>query len=215
MRVYTTLRGRFGFQNWWPGDTADEILVGAVLTQQTSWKNVERALANLKDTGMLSVEKLAVADLKMLERLVKPCGFYRQKAVRIRNISSYILANHKGMTGLLRRRAGALRRELLSLDGVGEETADAVALYAGNKRTFVVDAYTRRIVGRLYGIDTGISYGKMQCLITDNIDNRLAVYKDLHAQFVELGKRFCRTRPLCRTCPLNEGCGSFKLLSER
>ncbi len=209
-QLYKKLRSRFGYLNWWPGETRDEIVIGAILTQQATWKNVEKAIANLKSENALDLRKIRRMGLRRLERLVRPSGFYRQKASRLKGIASYIFTNYGSLDGMFDKSTAELRKELLSLNGVGRETADSIILYVANKPIFVVDAYTKRIMSRVYGIDERIDYDELRGLISDKIGKSLDLYKDFHAQFVELGKEHCRPRPLCENCPINEYCRYFK-----
>ena len=162
--LYVKLRHKFGFLDWWPGDTKLEIVVGAILTQNTSWKNVEKAIANLKKERMLSMEKLAGSSIRNIEEAIKPSGFYRQKAKRLQNIIQHISSNYKSLDNFFDKNVEELRKELLSLNGIGNETADSIILYAAGKPTFVIDAYTKRIMNRAYGIDKDIKYEELKAL---------------------------------------------------
>ncbi|MDE1851257.1 MAG: endonuclease [Candidatus Micrarchaeota archaeon] len=199
--LYGRLRKRFGYLDWWPGETRDEIVIGAMLTQQTSWSNVEKAIASLKEADSLDFGKISSMNLKRLERLIRPSGFYRQKARRLKAFASYVCGNYGSTVAMFRKDADSLREELLSLDGIGPETADSIILYAAGNPTFVVDAYTRRIISRIYGTEPDMDYDNLKTLITANIKHDIELYSDFHAQFVELGKRHCRTRPICGNCP--------------
>ncbi len=203
--VYSKLRARFGFLNWWPGETPDEILIGAVLTQNTAWKNVEKAILNLRKAGLLTVAGIAQAESKSIEMLIKPSGFYRQKAVRLKSICAHI-QGRGGLKAFFSTETSELRQELLGLKGIGCETADSILLYAADRNVFVIDAYTKRVMSRVYGIDEGTEYAAMQRRITEGIPHSLALYKDFHAQFVELAKRHCRKIPRCQNCPLQHVC---------
>ncbi len=207
-RIYDKLRGRFGFLNWWPGDTHFEIFVGAVLTQQTTWKNVEKAIANIKRAGRMDLDSISRMHLRNLEAMVKPSGYYRQKARRLHDICSIIKREYGSIDGLFKLGSAELRARLLSMKGIGEETADSIALYAAGKPTFVVDAYTRRIMHRIdHKISEKISYGDLKLMFESNLKPDLTLYKDFHAQFVELGKNICKKRdPLCGGCPLKSVC---------
>ncbi|MEM0154492.1 MAG: hypothetical protein QW814_01505 [Methanothrix sp.] len=206
MELYGLMRRRFGFLNWWPGDTKDEIFIGAILTQQTSWKNVEKAISNLKKSRAMSVSMLSRMDTAGIEKLVKPSGFYRQKAKRLKSLSSIIMSKHRSLKGLFNLSAEKLRETLLGMDGIGPETADSIILYAAGKPTFVVDAYTKRIMHRVFGIDPSISYDGLKAIFESSLPKKLELYKDFHAQFVELGKRYCKTKPLCIECPAFKLC---------
>ncbi|MEM3841549.1 MAG: hypothetical protein QXN59_02570 [Candidatus Micrarchaeaceae archaeon] len=206
LRIYSLLRKRFGFQNWWPGDTADEILIGAVLTQQTSWNNVEKALRNLKAAGALSVEAVSAIGIGRLERLIKPSGFYRQKARRLKSLCSKIMS-YGSLEGFFSMPIGELRRELLGLSGIGPETADSIILYAAGKPSFVIDAYTRRAMERICGVGASESYEELQEYFSSRIRRSTKLYKDMHAQFVELCKHYCKkSEPICAECPLRRYC---------
>ena len=204
--LYKKLRDNFGYLNWWPGDTKVEIVVGAILTQNTAWKNVEKAIKNLKERKMLSLERLTSAKPKELEEAIRPSGFYKQKAKRLSNLFKYIKANYSTLERFFDKDKNELRNELLNLNGIGNETADSIVLYAAEKPTFVIDAYTRRIMNRVYGIDEGIEYNKLKEYFESRLRSDLELYKDFHAQFVELGKRFCKKKPLCDECPIRDYC---------
>lgn len=200
------MRERFGFRGWWPGETKDEIIIGAILTQQASWSNAEKAIANLKDGNCLDLRRISAMDVKRLEKLVRPSGFYRQKARRLKGLAFHIFSNYSDLDEMLGKETAELRKELLSLEGIGPETADSILLYAAGKRTFVIDAYTKRIMSRIYGTDPEMDYDNLKTLITDNIKDTLSLYSDFHAQFVELGKRNCRIKPVCSNCPASTIC---------
>ena len=206
LEVYETLRGHFGFLDWWPGDTADEILIGAVLTQNTSWKNVEKAILNLKKEGMLSVKRISTASITKLQRMIRPSGYYRQKALRLKGICSHITANYATLENFFSQDTADLRKELLSLNGIGPETADSIILYSAEKLIFVIDAYTRRAVQRIYGEKNEHGYAELQSLMQRSIPPDIKLYNDFHAQFVELGKNYCRKKPVCGECPLHGAC---------
>ncbi len=204
---YKLLNAKFGFLNWWPAGSKEEVVAGAILTQQTSWKNVEKAIQNLKTSDVISVEKLAKINLKKLEKLVRPSGFYRQKAKRLKNFMNYTYENYKTLYNLFDKTPEELRKELLKLNGVGKETADSITLYAAEKPVFVIDAYTIRIIKRVYGLKMG--YDELQNFIQSKIEKNTVLYKDFHAQLVELGKNYCKTKPLCEDCPVNVFCDFY------
>jgi endonuclease-3 related protein len=204
--LYTKLMHRFGYLNWWPGDTKLEIIAGAILTQNTSWKNVEKAIRNLKEEGMLSMHKLAESNIKSIEHAIRPSGFYKQKANRLKGTISYILANYKTLDSFFGKSTEELRKELLSLNGIGNETADSIILYAAGKPTFVIDAYTKRIMNRIYGIDKNAEYMELKSLFENTLEKNTRLFKDFHAQFVELGKNFCKSEPICNECPVKNYC---------
>ena len=206
--VYKLLRGRFGFLDWWPGDTQFEIFTGAILTQQTSWKNVEKALANMKAHGCMDLDSVSGMKLDKLERIIRPSGYYKQKARRLRSICIFVKREYGSLNKLFKLDFGELRQILLSLNGIGNETADSILLYAANKPTFVIDAYTRRALHRIDpSVDEEIGYEVLKAIFEARIRRDLTLYKDFHAQFVELGKNFCKKRdPICSECPLNGIC---------
>lgn len=184
IKLYDTLLDKFGHKNWWPADTPFEVVVGAVLTQQTRWENVEKAIRNMKENGLMAEEPLARADLENLEGLVRCTGFYRQKAKRLKHVSTFFYEN----PGILDKPVDELRDTLLSLNGVGEETADSIVLYAADKPKFVIDAYTKRICACM-GIEG--DYGKLQSLFESSLPVDVPLYKEFHALIVEYGKQFC------------------------
>lgn len=206
-RLYALSRKNFGFLNWWPGQTAFEVIVGAVLTQQTSWSNVEKAINNLKSSKLLDLRKIAHAQTSTIELLIRPTGYFRQKAERLQSLCRFIENEYDSLETFLELDKNELREKLLSQKGIGKETCDSIMLYAAGKRIFVVDAYTKRILARVFGIAENIGYDEAQALLQNNIKQSTVLFKDMHAQFVELGKNFCKkTNPICNSCPLNKMC---------
>jgi endonuclease-3 related protein len=202
--MYEILFRALGPQHWWPGEGAAEISIGAVLTQNTAWSNVERAIVNLRKEGALGMEALARMPLRRLERLVRPSGYFRQKTRRLKGFAAHAL-RRGGLAAWYRRPAAALREELLSLHGIGPETADSILLYAASKKSFVVDAYTRRVLLR-HGFSHGrLPYGALKAFLEESLPRSLRLYNEFHALFVNAGKRWCRRRnPLCASCPLRD-----------
>ena len=192
VEVYNKLLDQFGHKHWWPADTSFEVVAGAILTQQTKWENVEKAIKNLKERGCMKAESLSRIELDEVEVMVRCTGFYRQKAKRLKDISTFFFEN----PGILEKPADELRDVLLSLNGVGEETADSIVLYAADKPRFVIDAYTRRICGCM-GIEGG--YPELQSLFEDSIPQDVSMYKEFHALIVEYGKQFCGKKR-CTEC---------------
>lgn len=190
--VYNKLLGQFGHKHWWPADTPFEVAGGAILTQQTKWENVEKAIKNLKKRGCMEAESLSRIELEEIEEMVRCTGFYRQKAKRLKDVSTFFFEN----PGILEKQVDELRDVLLSLNGVGEETADSIVLYAADKPRFVIDAYTRRIC-RCMGIEGG--YSELQSLFEDSIPQDVSMYKEFHALIVEYGKQFCGKKQ-CTEC---------------
>jgi len=212
MAIYDALLRAQGHRDWWPGDTPFEVMVGAILTQNTAWSNVETAIAGLKEAGLLEPAPLAGAARTAIERAVRPSGYFRQKARRVRDLARHLVDGYGGDVGLFfARPTDEVREELLSLKGIGPETADSMLLYAGGHPVFVVDAYTHRIFGRL-GLAQGLAYDGMQALFTGSLDPDAGLFNDYHAQLVELGKNHCRPGPRCGECPLRRMCPSSSAL---
>jgi len=206
--IYKKLRAHFGYLNWWPAESDFEVFVGAMLTQQTSWRNVELALANLKGAGVLSIESIARMPLPKLQRLIRPSGFYRQKAIRLKSICAGILKEHSSFKGMMSLGKDELRERLLSYIGIGYETADSIILYAAHKPSFVIDAYTKRAMHRIHPkISEQVDYEELKSYFESRLRKDTRLYKDFHAQFVELGKNYCqKTDPDCAHCPIREMC---------
>ncbi len=204
-RFYEVLDAAFGPQHWWPGETRDEVILGAVLTQNTAWRNVERAIDRLKSAKALALRSIRALDEADLAALIRPAGTYRVKARRLKALVSWIDARCDGdLDALFAKDAARLRAGLLGVPGVGPETADAIMLYAGSIPTFVVDAYTLRVLRRHFVIDEAAEYDDVQALFHCHLDRDPGVFGQYHALFVELGKRFCKPRANCDVCPLRD-----------
>ncbi len=203
-RFYRALLARFGPQHWWPGETPFEIVVGAILTQNTSWTNVEKAMARLKAAAVLSVEGLETTAEPQLAELIRSSGYYHQKARNLKAFLTYLRREHGGsLDRMFALPTPRLRRELLQIRGIGEETADSILLYGGGHASFVVDAYTRRILERHSLIEGNASYQDIQELFHRRVPPDAQVYNEFHALLVEAGKRHClRAGPRCAGCPL-------------
>lgn len=195
-QIYNILLTEFGHQNWWPADTPFEVVIGAILTQQTRWTNVEQAIINLKRDGLLKPDPLAKADVKLIEELIHCCGFYRQKASRLINIAKYFTQN--GIEKVFSMPTDELRTKMLTLNGVGNETADSIVLYAANKPKFVIDAYTTRIMNCL-GING--NYTTLQEMFEKELPSDVSIYKEYHALIVEFAKTYCGKKR-CSECLL-------------
>lgn len=204
MEIYRRLYAHFGPQHWWPGETPFEVVVGAVLTQNTNWQNVERAIANLKAAGLLSLEALRGLSLEELARLIRPAGYFNLKARRLRSLLDLIAGELGGrLERLWEPPLERSRERLLSVWGVGPETADSILLYAGGQPVFVIDAYTFRILGRHGLARQGMDYHQLQALFMDHLPRDPALYNEYHALLVRLGKELCRkANPRCGGCPL-------------
>jgi endonuclease-3 related protein len=200
---YNALYKRYGPQGWWPASNELECMLGAILTQNTAWKNVERALENLKREGLISIEKLASIPLHSLANLIRPSGYFNQKAVKIKNLVRFIIEDYGGdIRRMFEEDKEKLREGLLGIKGIGPETADSIMLYAGNKPVFVVDSYTYRVLSRHGLIPEEAGYGEIQELFMDSFPEDARLFNEYHALLVKLGKEHCRRSPLCEGCPL-------------
>jgi endonuclease-3 related protein len=206
--LYQTLLDHFGPLNWWPADSPFEVVIGAILTQNTAWTNVELAIANLKEEQTLSPERLSDIPLDQLEELIKPSGFFRQKANRLQNLSRYLVTEwQSNLNDFCSGPLDEARERLLARPGIGPETADSILLYAAYRPSFVVDAYTRRIferVGVLWGNET---YAEVRQIFMQTLPEDVALYNEYHALIVQLAKTCCKKRkPLCNKCPICKLC---------
>lgn len=203
--VYKKLLAEFGPQKWWPAETAFEVAVGAILTQSTNWKNVERAIRNLKTRRVFSPEKLHRLTQGKLARFIRPAGYYHVKAARLKNFLDFLFTHYGGRMQAMRRvTAGTLRKELLAINGIGQETADSILLYALGKPVFVIDAYTRRVLLRHGFIGEKDDYAHLQGLFTRALPKSTALFNEYHALIVKLGKEYCtKSAPRCPQCPLS------------
>ncbi len=228
--LYQTLLRHFGRLNWWPkdleyhrnngSDPRFEVIVGAILTQNTAWSNVEKALENLKSERLLDIKIISKLDEKLLKKMIKPTGFFNQKATRLKNLAEYLESKYSGnLDSFFNKELSETREELLSLNGVGPETADSILLYAGNQPIFVVDAYTKRICKRL-PLNINPIYDEIQkffqiSLLKKYKKNEISqIYNELHALIVILGKTFCKSKPNCVKCPVEKYCNYSKILTQ-
>jgi endonuclease-3 related protein len=204
--IYKKLFAYFGPQHWWPAESSFEVMVGAILTQNTNWQNAELAIGNLKRQGLLDPRRLFGIPKKNLARFIRPAGYYNIKAARLRNFLTFFLRRYQGDCRKMRgQETAALRQELLSVSGIGPETADSILLYALEKPVFVVDAYTKRIFLRHKIIAGGATYEAVQKIFMQNLKTEVKLFNEYHALLAKLGKDFCRkSQPLCKTCPLGE-----------
>jgi endonuclease III related protein len=206
MDIYDRMFTHFGPSHWWPGDSPLEVMVGAILTQNTSWNNVERAIERLKTVGALSASFLQQVDEMSLSDWIRPAGYYRIKARRLKNFFDFYVREYQGQTKIIRNQPlEFLRPQLLSVNGIGPETADSILLYALEMPTFVVDAYTHRIFSRHQLIDEEIGYEELRAYFMDRLPSDSQLYNEYHALLVRLGKEFCKKKsPRCEECPLKE-----------
>ncbi len=206
---YKALFAHFGSQHWWPGDTTIEIMVGAVLTQNTNWQNVEKAIGNLKSAGVLDFQTLLHLPQPVLADYIRPSGYYNLKAVRLQNLLVFIdscLDEGQELDSFFLDDVDVLRGQLLSVKGIGPETADSILLYAGGKPVFVIDTYAYRLLSRHGFVGEETSYDEMRELMLDALPHEVPLFNEFHALIVAVGKEFCRKKnPDCAGCPL----GSF------
>ncbi len=203
MEIYNRLFNTFGPQHWWPGETPFEVMIGAILTQNTNWKNVERAIRNLKDAGVFTPEELFSLSHQRLASLIRSSGYFNQKANKLRNFLKYFIEKYNASVETMKNNEiRALREELLEVKGIGKETTDSILLYALEKPIFVVDAYTYRVLSRHNIIPEDATYDEIQELFMDNLDHDVKLFNEYHALFVRVGKEFCRRKPDCENCPL-------------
>ena len=218
LNIYHRLLAHLGPQHWWPAQEPFEVIVGAILTQSAAWVNVEKAITNLRAAKALSPRMLRQLSLSRLATLVHPCGYYNAKALKLKSFALW-LGNHydDDPVSLFANNTDDLRQQLLSIHGIGQETADSIILYAANKPIFVVDAYTRRILSRIGLAPEKDNYAAYQALFMEHLPPDIGLFNEYHALLVCLGKNICRRRPLCPQCCLNDICqfytNSFNNLS--
>lgn len=203
MKIYRKLYSAYGPRNWWPGETSFEVMVGAILTQNTSWRNVEKAIQKLKGKTVLNPEGIHRLKKSELARLIKSSGYYRIKTDRLKSFIDFLFKEYDGdLKRMKRERLDELREMLLSVKGVGPETADSILLYGLKKPIFVVDAYTKRILSRHGIISEKASYEEVQKLFMDHLPHDEKLFNEYHALLVHLGKTLCKKIPKCDLCPL-------------
>jgi len=201
--MYKKLYSSFGTQHWWPGETPFEVAVGAIMTQNTNWSNVEKAIANLKKDRVLRPKALHNMTHARLASLIRPAGYFNIKAKRLKNFISFLINEYNGsMSRMAKEDMGSIREKLLSVNGIGPETADSIMLYALEKPVFVIDAYTKRVLSRHNILDDNASYDVFQGLFHSKLRENISLFNEYHALFVRLAKEYCRTKPLCAGCPL-------------
>lgn len=206
--IFNILYDHFGPLHWWPAETPFEVVVGAILTQNTAWINVEQAIDNLKQASVLSPEKMAEIPTHCLEELIKPSGYYRQKADRLQKLAEHLVQQwESNPANLCNGPLDEARSRLLELHGIGPETADSILLYAANRPSFVVDAYTKRIFARIGLLRGCEAYEEIRAMFMQNLPNDTDLYNEFHAQIVHLAKTCCtKNAPHCVRCPLNNDC---------
>ena len=203
MEMYNLLYSSLGPQNWWPAETEFEMMVGAILTQNTNWNNVEKAILNLKEKALLSIRELSQIPESILAEYIRPAGYYNLKVKRLKNLIKFIENRYNGdINKLFNLDIEVIRKELLSVKGIGLETADSIVLYGAGRPLFVVDTYTHRILTRHGLIEEEAGYNDLQLFFMYNLPNDVELFKEFHALIVKTGKDFCRRKPLCSQCPL-------------
>ncbi len=227
-KIYKILLKKIGKQNWWPvdntyheknsSDPRFEIIVGTILTQNTAWSNVEKALSNLKSLNKLDIKNISETNVDELQELIRASGFFKQKAKRLKDLIYFLKNRYNGdLNYFFNRDISVIREELLSLNGIGPETADSILLYAGNLPIFVVDAYTKRICERL-PLSNNLSYNEIQDYFETELSRNytkkelVKVYNEFHALIVLLAKKYCKKIPKCIECPLKKFCNCYIML---
>jgi len=201
--IYRKLNTHFGDLHWWPADTSFEMILGAILTQNTAWQNVERAINNLKAHNLLEPELMYEIDRHVLEELIRPSGYFRIKTSRIKNFVSFLRNKYDwSLKKMFQEDLWQLREKMLEINGIGKETADSILLYAGHRPVFVIDAYTKRILSRHGLVASNISYDELQKYFMRNLPVDVSLYNQYHALIVNAGKNYCRVVPACEKCPL-------------
>jgi endonuclease-3 related protein len=203
MNIYRILYRAYGPRHWWPGETSFEVMVGAILTQNTSWRNVEKAIQKLKGKGVLNPEGIHHLKKSELARLIRSSGYYRIKTNRLKSFMDFLFEEYDGDLKRMKRESlGELREKLLRVRGIGPETADSILLYGVKKPIFVVDAYTKRILSRHGIVPEKASYEEIQKLFMGHLSSDEKLFNEYHALLVHLGKTLCKKTPKCDLCPL-------------
>ena len=214
--LFRCLRNAYGPQNWWPADDPFEVIVGAILTQRTTWRNVEQAIQGLRECGLLSVEAIGGAPAERVAESIRAAGFYNVKAKKLKAFAACLIERHEGdLSRLFSLPTDGLRKELLGLFGIGEETADAILVYAAERTSFVIDAYARRLLARLGWIDGGERYRDLRGLFLSALPGDVGLLGEFHALIVRHGKAHCRSNPICDGCPVRSACAAGSAVGER
>ena len=201
--IYRKLFSFYGPRGWWPGDSPFEVAVGAILTQNTNWSNVEKAIGNLKLHDVLGAESLNEMPDQRLAQLIRPAGYYNIKTKRLKAFLRFLMDEYGGdMARMAGTPTDRLRRDLLAINGIGKETADSILLYALERPVFVIDAYTKRVMSRHGIMDAAASYDEYQDLFHSSLDSDTVLFNEYHALIVNVGKEFCKPQPRCNGCPL-------------
>jgi endonuclease III related protein len=204
--LFEVLRATYDVKRWWPSESPFEVMIGAILIQRTNWENVALVIEELRSRGLLEVDRIANIDVRELEGTIKPTGCFRQKAVRIKAMAEHLAKYHgSDPAHLLGQELGVARQELMQLKGVGQETADAILLFAGHRPRFVAAAYVSRILSRT-GTFVSSDYDEVQAFVESRLVRDPIVYAELYALLVQLAKDRCRSRPRCHGCPIRHLC---------
>ncbi|HJV36916.1 endonuclease III domain-containing protein [Geomonas sp.] len=206
MEIFEALLKAYGPLHWWPAETPFEVCVGAILTQNTNWGNVEKAIVNLKREGVLSIDALWEIEQERLAELIRPSGFFNVKSARLKDFIGWVLERHGSLNAMFSGDWQSLRDELNAVRGIGRETCDSILLYAGDKPSFVVDAYTKRLFSRLGLVSESATYEEIRSLFMDALPLDAPLFNEYHALIVEHCKRHCRKKPICEGCPLKGLC---------
>lgn len=230
-QIYNTLLKAYGKQGWWPivndktslceyhnnaprnEEEALEICFGSILTQNTNWKNVEKAIIQLNKNNLININKIIKINNKKLAEIIKSSGYHNQKAIKLKNFCLFLKNNYHGnIKKLFSNNIQKLRNELLSVNGIGPETADSIILYAAKKPIFVIDAYTKRIYSRIFNIKKELKYDELQQIFMKELNKDEKLFNEYHALLVELGKNICKKKPLCGQCPINRMCNYHNMI---
>ena len=208
LTIYNLLLNKFGSQHWWPGDSREEIIIGAILTQNTNWKNVEKSISKLKSNNLIDFSHLAKINEQKLAEIIRSSGYYNQKARRLKLVTDFFTSHPLPVLDNIP--TTLLRKDLMAIKGIGPETADSILLYAFNRPVFVIDAYTERIFNRLGFWDKEMSYKDAQSLLMENLEPDVKLFNEFHALLVKLGKEYCKKIPQCFQCELQTMCAYIK-----
>ncbi len=206
--LYHQLQKEHGTLKWWPADTPFEVALGAILTQATAWRNVVKAIDNLKAADAFTPEQIHAISQDELEELLRPSGYFRMKTKKVRAFVEHIV--ERPMQEMFKQDVNELREELLSIYGVGPETADSIILYAAEKPSFVVDTYTYRLLSRLGWVEGNFHYARLRALFMDNLPHEVELFNEYHALIVRHGARVCQKTPECEACGLQSVCDYFR-----
>ena len=208
LEIYSSLLDYFGPQRWWPAETPVEVIIGAILTQNTSWSNVSQAIKNLKESNLLSINGLRHSPNSEIEALIRPTGYFRQKTKKLKHFIDFLYDKHGGeLQSLFDLNVAEMREQLLNITGIGPETADSIILYAAGKPSFVIDKYTTRIFSNLGLLHENVKYHEAKLFFEENLPEDVRLYNEFHAMIVALGNQICKKKnPSCSKCPVRYHC---------